>query len=136
MIKKETVKWEQAKYDNDVARYLYDRLNIGYHVCILLAQKGITSQLEAEKFLWPRLMYLDDPSKIENVDEAARILSGIIDTSANVAIVCDYDVDGITSVTLLINVLKNFGVCPDFFVPKRVCEGYGLSKEITNWKYR
>ena len=62
MIKKETVKWEQAKYDNDVARYLYDRLNIGYHVCILLAQKGITSQLEAEKFLWPRLMYLDDPS--------------------------------------------------------------------------
>ena len=26
--------------------------------------------------------------------------------------------------------MKNFGVCPDFFVPKRVCEGYGLSKEI------
>ena len=130
MIREATVKWEQAKYDNDVARYLYDRLNIGYHVCILLAQKGITSQLEAEKFLWPRLMYLDDPSKIENVDDVVQILSGIIDTSANVAIVCDYDVDGITSVTLLINVLKNFGVCPDFFVPKRVCEGYGLSKEI------
>ncbi|MDR2603218.1 MAG: single-stranded-DNA-specific exonuclease RecJ, partial [Puniceicoccales bacterium] len=42
----------------------------------------------------------------------------------------DYDVDGITSITLLTNVLKNFGIVPDFFVPNRAYEGYGLSSEI------
>ncbi len=122
--------WKQIPYDEGAAQSLYNHFNISYHICVAIAQRGICSKQEAEQFLWPKLSHLDDPFKIPNVHDAANFLRNIIVNNSKVAIVCDYDVDGITSVTLLINVLKHFGISPDFFVPRRTCEGYGLSQEI------
>jgi single-stranded-DNA-specific exonuclease len=48
-----------------------------------------------------------------------------------VVIVGDYDVDGITAIALMMNVLGEFDVHPQFYVPRRFSEGYGLSPEIT-----
>ncbi|MDR1173753.1 MAG: single-stranded-DNA-specific exonuclease RecJ [Puniceicoccales bacterium] len=122
--------WTQIPYDKSTAEELYKSLNISFLLCVILVQRGITSKLEAEKFLWPKLAYLDNPFRIKNIDGAINILRKIIDHRLRVAIIGDYDVDGITSITLLTNVLKNFGIVPDFFVPNRAYEGYGLSSEI------
>jgi single-stranded-DNA-specific exonuclease len=122
--------WTQIPYDKSVAESLYKSLGIGFTLSVMLAQRGINSKAEAERFLWPRLTHLDDPSEIKNIDLAVNILCKIIDNKMQVAIVGDYDVDGITSITLMTNVLRVFGVYPDFFVPKRAYEGYGLSVEI------
>jgi single-stranded-DNA-specific exonuclease len=122
--------WVQIPYEKSTAEMLYKSLNVGFPLCAILVQRGIESKLDAEKFLWPKLAYLDDPFKIKNVDRAVDVLIRIIENNSRVAIVGDYDVDGITSITLLINVLKAFGINSDFFVPRRACEGYGLSSEI------
>ncbi|MDR1414048.1 MAG: single-stranded-DNA-specific exonuclease RecJ [Puniceicoccales bacterium] len=122
--------WIQTPYEKSAAELLYKSLNIGFPLCVMLAQRGITSKMDAEKFLWPKIIHLDDPFKIKNIDRAVNILTNVIENHLNVAIVGDYDVDGITSITLLINVLKTFGINPDFFVPRRASEGYGLSSEI------
>ncbi|MDR2603119.1 MAG: single-stranded-DNA-specific exonuclease RecJ, partial [Puniceicoccales bacterium] len=118
--------WTQTPYDKPTAEELYKSLNISFLLCVILAQRGITSKVEAEKFLWPKLTYLDNPFKVKNIDGAINILRKVIDNRLRVAIIGDYDVDGITSITLLTNVLKNFGIVPDFFVPNRAYEGYGL----------
>ncbi|MDR2779045.1 MAG: single-stranded-DNA-specific exonuclease RecJ [Puniceicoccales bacterium] len=122
--------WTQIPYDKTIAEALYKSLNVSFLLCVILAQRNVTSRLEAEKFLWPKLTYLDNPFKIKNIDAAVNILRKVIDNKLHVAIIGDYDVDGITSITLLTNVLKNFGIVPDFFVPNRAYEGYGLSNEI------
>ncbi|MDR1528051.1 MAG: single-stranded-DNA-specific exonuclease RecJ [Puniceicoccales bacterium] len=122
--------WIQTPYDTSTAEELYKSLNISFLLCVILVQRGITSKLEAEKFLWPKLTYLDNPFRIKNIDGAINILRKVIDNRLHIAIIGDYDVDGITSITLLTNVLKNFGIIPDFFVPNRAYEGYGLSSEI------
>ncbi|MDR1401441.1 MAG: single-stranded-DNA-specific exonuclease RecJ [Puniceicoccales bacterium] len=122
--------WIQISYKKSIAESLYKSLNIGFPLCVILAQREIRSKEEAEKFLWPKLTYLDDPFRIKNIDRAVDILSRVIEHNLRIAIVGDYDVDGITSITLLINVLKTFGISPNFFVPRRACEGYGLSSEI------
>ncbi|MDR1890758.1 MAG: single-stranded-DNA-specific exonuclease RecJ [Puniceicoccales bacterium] len=122
--------WTQIPYDKSTAEELYKSLNVSFLLCVVLTQRGITSKLEAEKFLWPKLTYLDNPFRIKNIDAAVNILHRIIANKLRVAIMGDYDVDGITSITLLTNVLKNFDIVPDFFVPNRANEGYGLSNEI------
>jgi single-stranded-DNA-specific exonuclease len=122
--------WMQAVYDKEVAELLYKSLGVSFQLCVILAQRGISSQCDAEKFLWPKLTHLDDPFKIKNIDRAVDMLLRIIANKMRVAVVGDYDVDGITAVTLVTNVLKDFGVSSDFFVPRRAFEGYGLSAEI------
>jgi single-stranded-DNA-specific exonuclease len=41
----------------------------------------------------------------------------------------DYDVDGVTSLALLAEMLRSYGGAPDLFLPLRMEEGYGLSPE-------
>ncbi len=41
----------------------------------------------------------------------------------------DYDVDGVTSLTLLNEILRAYGAAPALFLPSRMEEGYGLSRE-------
>ncbi|MDR1433475.1 MAG: single-stranded-DNA-specific exonuclease RecJ [Puniceicoccales bacterium] len=122
--------WAQFPYEKSVAEFLYKSLNVGFPVCVILAQRGIAAKSDAERFLWPKLTYLDDPFKIRNVDRAVDMLCRIIENNLRIAVVGDYDVDGMTSVTLLASLLKNFAVKPDLFVPRRAYEGYGLSLEI------
>src|SRR5690606_41958729 len=47
----------------------------------------------------------------------------------SVTVFGDYDVDGVTATALLVSVLRRFGLQPDFIVPRRLEEGYGLSRE-------
>ena len=41
----------------------------------------------------------------------------------------DYDVDGVTSLALLAEMLRGYGATPELFLPLRMEEGYGLSRE-------
>jgi single-stranded-DNA-specific exonuclease len=77
---------------------------------------------------------LDNPFRIKNSDGAINILRKVIDNRLHVAIIGDYDVDGIASITLLTNLLKNFGIVPDFLAPNHPYDGYGLSSEMIERK--
>jgi single-stranded-DNA-specific exonuclease len=58
----------------------------------------------------------------------ARILSAL-DSQESIVLFGDYDVDGVTSLALLAEMLRGYGVTPKLFLPLRMEEGYGLSRE-------
>src|SRR6478672_5702804 len=58
----------------------------------------------------------------------ARIL-GALDSHERIVLFGDYDVDGVTSLALLAEMLRAYGAAPDLFLPLRMEEGYGLSAE-------
>lgn len=92
----------------------------------LLAQRGLEGT-EADAFLTPRLRNLDDPLRITGMGEATGRILEALERQERLCIVGDYDVDGITSTTLLVKVLRALGATPSYIVPRRMEEGYGLS---------
>ena len=62
----------------------------------------------------------------------ARPSSGFlhaIDRRERIVLFGDYDVDGVTSLALLAEMLRSYGAAPELFLPLRMEEGYGLSPE-------
>ena len=58
----------------------------------------------------------------------ARILAAL-DSRETIVLFGDYDVDGVTSLALLAEMLSGYGATPELFLPLRMEEGYGLSRE-------
>jgi single-stranded-DNA-specific exonuclease len=80
-------------------------------------------------FLQPRLKNLLDPFLLPNLDAAVDRLFRARDQKEQITIFGDYDVDGVTSVALLIELLRALGWTVNYYLPHRLDEGYGLSQE-------
>ncbi len=99
----------------------------------LMAQRGISGQAMAERYLRPRLADLGDPFEMQGMKEAVERLLQAADKGEYACIYGDYDVDGVSAVTLLHITLDAYGIPHSCFVPTRTREGYGLSRRgITN----
>ena len=94
----------------------------------LLAQRGVAGEEAVENFLYPKLKDLSDPFELPNMKAAVTRILAAVDEGQRVLIYGDYDVDGITSVTLMLKVLREYGLDADYFIPRRGEEGYGLSE--------
>ena len=121
--------WElrPAEGDADFGEELNSQLPL--LVRRLLSQRGVSGQGGAERFLWPRLADLSDPYDMREMDAAVERIFRAVDRGEHVCIYGDYDVDGVSSVTLLHAILTAYGVQTDCFIPVRTREGYGLSVE-------
>jgi single-stranded-DNA-specific exonuclease len=95
----------------------------------LLTQRGIRSSKGAEQFLRPRLADLGDPFNMREMHAAVERIFRAADHGERICIYGDYDVDGVSSVTLLHTILTAYGLQPACFIPVRTREGYGLSEE-------
>nr|MBA2623917.1 single-stranded-DNA-specific exonuclease RecJ [Chthoniobacterales bacterium] len=84
---------------------------------------------EVHGFLQPRLRSLSDPFLLPNMAAAVERILRAIDHRERIVVFGDYDVDGVTSLALLDEMLRAYGVAPDLFLPLRMEEGYGLSRE-------
>src|SRR5204863_20752 len=67
-------------------------------------------------------VYFDNDAKVHAPFHA-------IDREERIVLFGDYDVDGITSLALLAEMIRGYGAAPDLFLPLRMEEGYGMSPE-------
>jgi single-stranded-DNA-specific exonuclease len=95
----------------------------------LLSRKGFRCPEEVEDFLRPRLSSLSDPFLLPQMDAAVSRLLTALDRHERIVLFGDYDVDGVTSLALLDEMLRAYGEAPQLFLPLRIEEGYGLSRE-------
>jgi len=120
--------WTTPDTDQALAAELAEGLGVSKTCGQLLAQIGISSKESAEDFLRPRLAHLDSPFALTNLEAAADRLVVAINAGEEVVVFGDYDVDGITSTVQLVSMLRFLGLKPRFCVPRRLDEGYGLSR--------
>lgn len=95
----------------------------------LLVRKGFATADEIENFLRPRLSTLSDPFLLPQMDQAVTRILTALDRHEQIVLFGDYDVDGVTSLALLSEILRAYGGTPELFLPLRMEEGYGLSRE-------
>lgn len=94
----------------------------------LLAQRGISEPERAETFLNPRLDQLSCPFNLPGMKEAAERILLAADRAEKVVVYGDYDVDGVTSVALMLALLDAYGLGARVFLPERMEDGYGISR--------
>lgn len=96
----------------------------------IIYNRGITEKSELNRFLDSKLNDLYDPFLMKDMEKAAeRIISAVSDKE-KIIIYGDYDVDGITSTTLLYRFLKNrLNYEVAFYLPNRLKEGYGINQD-------
>ncbi len=93
----------------------------------ILDVRGINSITDRQAYLNPKLNTLSDPFEIPNMLDAVDRVLCAIDKQESIVIYGDYDVDGVTSLTLLKKILSAYGNEAMPFLPHRIEEGYGLS---------
>ena len=95
----------------------------------LLFRKQFRTTDEVQNFLRPRLSSLSDPFLLPQMREAVARILAALDSHERIVLFGDYDVDGVTSLALLAEMLRGYGSTPELFLPLRMEEGYGLSRE-------
>jgi single-stranded-DNA-specific exonuclease len=95
----------------------------------VLINRGITDTAEASIFLRPKLTELIDPAQMPGIEPAVQRLKQAVTNREKLTLYGDYDVDGITGVAILWQVLTMLGADVDYYIPHRIDEGYGLNSE-------
>ena len=94
----------------------------------ILRNRGIDTPEKAERFLRPTLEQLHDPLLMLGMEKAMRLIREAIAEKAPIIIYGDYDVDGVCATSILLETLRELGAEPDFRIPSRHEEGYGLNE--------
>ena len=86
-------------------------------VCIarLLLRKGFRGAEEVNAFLQPRLSSLSDPFLLPQMHAAVSRIFTALDRRERIVLFGDYDVDGVTSLALLAEMLRAYGGAPELF---------------------
>ena len=93
----------------------------------ILNKRGITSQEDIDEFLSDKPQRTYDPFLLHHMEEGVDLILSAIDEGKRICIYGDYDTDGVTSVTLLRDVLKTIGADVTYYIPSRFDDGYGLN---------
>ncbi|HLA83076.1 MAG TPA: DHH family phosphoesterase, partial [Thermoleophilia bacterium] len=94
---------------------------------MVLASRGISDHEEARAFI-DCSAPIPDPFLFEHMEGAVSLISDAIDRGRRVVIHGDYDADGITATALMVLGLRRLGASPEWYLPSRFNEGYGLSR--------
>src|SRR5882672_9558387 len=122
-------RWSLAPAQPLLAGQLANLLRIPPLFAQCLLNRGLSEPAAIGGFLEPRLKQLADPFLLPNMAAAVERLFRARQRGELVVIFGDYDVDGVTSTALLLEVLRALGWAADYYLPHRRDEGYGLSQE-------
>ncbi|WP_069997367.1 single-stranded-DNA-specific exonuclease RecJ [Cellulosilyticum sp. I15G10I2] len=113
-----TYKW---KIDSD-----YTGVNL---IEKILNNRGICGEDQIRKFLNPTSEGLHSPYLLNDMTKAVERIVQCRQDHKHIVIYGDYDVDGITSTSILYMFLKKAQYDVSYYIPNRQTEGYGLNKD-------
>ncbi len=104
-------------------------MNLQPRIRELLYNRGIQTEEELAEFLSDKPQETYDPFLLLNMEAGVDLILSAIENNEKICIYGDYDADGITSTSVLMEVLSHLTKNLSYYIPKRFDEGYGLNKE-------
>lgn len=114
--------------NSPLAMEISKELGIKLPTAQLLINRGCISPSEARSFLMKETEQLHDPFEMEDMDNAVYRILEAVEDGERIVIFGDYDVDGVTSVSILYLYLTSIGAEVSYYIPCRSGEGYGMSE--------
>ena len=121
-------KWQIYEVDEEKVEEISKKYHINKLLATILANRNIVNEEQIRLFLNPTRNDFHDPYLITDMEKAINRIVEAIEKNEKVTIYGDYDVDGITSITVLKSFLKDRGLEVSQYIPNRLHEGYGLNK--------
>lgn len=121
--------WILRTCDETITQWYAQQLDQPPLVARLLLQRGLTDLDEIKTFLNPSLNDLHDPFFMKDMDKAVDLVLSTMEQGQKIVVHGDYDVDGVSSVSVLYEFLRDIGAQVSYFIPRREIEGYGLNIE-------
>lgn len=122
-------KWQIYQTNEQKVEEISKKYEINKLLATILVNRDITEEQVIEKFLNPKRNDFYDPYLMPDMEIAVKRIIKAIDKNEKILIYGDYDVDGITSVTVLKSFLEERGITVSEYIPNRLKEGYGLNKK-------
>lgn len=125
-------KWECIELDNEKIKNV-EKIENEYGISNLLAKilvnKNLIKKEDIDLFLKPTRHDFHNPYLMPDMALAVDRIIKAINNKEKILIYGDYDVDGITSITVVKNFLLERGANVTQYIPNRLNEGYGLNKD-------
>lgn len=122
-------KWEFYNSDINKIKEISEKFEISELLSAVLVNRNIVEDEDVKLFLNPTRNDFHDPYLMPDMKQAVDRIIKAIENNEKTIIYGDYDVDGITSITVLTRFLKERGLDVSSYIPNRLDEGYGLNKE-------
>ena len=119
--------WKIYEVDEKKVEKISSKYNLNKLISTILANRNITTEEEIRLFLSPTRKDFHNPFLIKDMEKSVERIIKAIENNEKVTIYGDYDVDGITSITVLKSFLKDRGLESSQYIPNRLNEGYGLN---------
>ena len=116
--------WSVKKYDKEKINELVMKYNISEMLAKLILAREIE---DVDMFLNGTLEDLKDPYKMKDMEKFVERINKAKENNEKICIYGDYDVDGITSITVMYKFLKKLGLNVIYYLPDRLMEGYGVN---------
>lgn len=122
-------KWQIYETDENKINEIQEKYQLNKLLATILVNRNIIEKEDIRLFLEPTRNDFHDPFLITDMKRAVERIIKAIQNQEKVTIYGDYDVDGITSITVLKSFLQDRGLDVESYIPNRLEEGYGLNKE-------
>jgi len=123
--------WRLPEVDKSISLDLASSCSLSMPIAEVLASRGFRDKAEVEDFLFTTFEKdVAHASLLKDAQKSVDRIIKAIDNKENILVFGDYDVDGITSSSLMMICLLPLGAKINFYLPNRVKDGYGLSTKI------
>lgn len=121
-------KWEFYNSDEKLVDEICEKYNLNKVIGKIIVNRHVVNDEDVRIFITPTRDDFHDPFLFTGMDIAVERIIEAINNKEKILIYGDYDVDGITSTTVLKKYLMDRGIPVDTYIPNRLHEGYGLNK--------
>ncbi len=119
--------WTVGEVDENAALEVCTGTGVSLFLSKILVSKGFDTPQKALEYINAGCERLGDPFLLPDMDKAVKRIKAAISAKEKILVYGDYDVDGVTSVAVLLRYLESKGLSADYYIPQRVNEGYGLN---------
>lgn len=107
-----------------------EKFSINPVIARLIRNRDVIGDEKIQEYLYGTLADLPSGRKMKDLEKAAEILEKKIQEGCRIRIIGDYDIDGVTSTTILLKGLKRLGAKVDTCIPDRIKDGYGINEHL------
>ena len=129
-------KWEYNEVDENKVLEIREKYNISELLATILVSRNIIEDKKIKVFLNPTRNDFYNPFLMPDMEIAVNRIIRAINNNEKIVIYGDYDVDGITSISVLKQFLEDRGMKVGYHIPNRLDEGYGLNKTAIEEIYK
>lgn len=121
--------WKYYEVDEEKVKEIARKFQISSLLASILVNRNIIEEKDIRLFLDPTREDFHDPYLLPDMKKAIDRIITAIEKKEKMIIYGDYDVDGITSITVMKKFLEERGIEVGYYIPNRLEEGYGLNKQ-------